>query len=46
MSSLSTYRDVEIAASEGSLPLDEITPENIYVLRGLAGDIARLSRVS
>jgi hypothetical protein len=40
MSSLSTYRDVEIAASKGSLPLGEITPENIYVLRGLAGDIA------
>ena len=40
MSSLSTYRDVAIAATGGSLPLDEVTEENIYVLDGLAEDIA------
>jgi hypothetical protein len=40
MSSLSTYRDIAIAATEGSLPLDEVTEDNIYVLKGLAEDIA------
>jgi hypothetical protein len=39
MSSLSTYRDVITAAIEGSLPL-EVTEDNVYVLKGLADDIA------
>ena len=40
MSSLDTYGDITIAAIEGSLPVDEVTENNVYVLRGLAGDIA------
>lgn len=40
MSTLCTYRDVTIAANNGSLPLDEVTDENLYVLKGLARDIA------
>ncbi len=40
MSSLSTYGDITVAATEGSLPLDEVTEDNIYALDGLAEDIA------
>ncbi len=40
MSTLCTYSDVTIAANDGSLPLDEVTDENFYVLKGLARDIA------
>ena len=40
MSSLDTYGDITIAAIEGSLRVDEVTENNVYVLRGLAGDIA------
>jgi hypothetical protein len=40
MSSLSAYDDVLSAAIEGSLPVDEVTEDNIYMLRGLAEDIA------
>jgi hypothetical protein len=40
MSSLSTFGDITVAATEGSLPLDEVTEDNIYALDGLAEDIA------
>jgi predicted Ser/Thr protein kinase len=40
MSSLSTYAELTTAAIEGSLPLDEVTEDNVYVIKGLAADIA------
>jgi serine/threonine protein kinase len=40
MSSLSTYPDITIAANAGSLPMDEVTEDNVYVLKGLTEDIA------
>jgi hypothetical protein len=40
MSSLSTYDDITSAEIEGSLPADKVTQDNIYMLRGLAEDIA------
>ncbi|OBJ90482.1 hypothetical protein A5640_24400 [Mycobacterium asiaticum] len=39
MSSLITYSDVTAAAIERSLPLHEVTQENVYVVKGLADDI-------
>ncbi|BBZ34968.1 protein export chaperone SatS [Mycolicibacterium confluentis] len=39
LSDLSTYDDIRTAATDGSLDID-ITEENIYVLTGLADDIA------
>lgn len=44
MSSLCTYRDITIAANDGSLPVDEVIDDNVYVLKGLARDIAAGSR--
>ncbi|MGB9305009.1 MAG: hypothetical protein WCB92_15395 [Mycobacterium sp.] len=40
MSSLCTYDDITIAAIDGTLPVDEVADENVYVLKGLARDIA------
>ena len=40
MSSLSTYGDITIAAIDRSLRIDDVTQDNVYVLRGLAEDIA------
>ena len=40
MSSLCTYRDITIAANDGTLPVDDVTDDNVYVLKGLARDIA------
>jgi hypothetical protein len=40
MSSLSTYDDITSVTIEGSLPVDEVTEGNVYMLRGLAEDIA------
>jgi hypothetical protein len=40
MSSLSTYPDITNATIDGSLPLDDVTDDNFYVLKGLARDIA------
>lgn len=39
LSELSTYDDVRTAATDGSLEI-EVTDENVYVLTGLADDIA------
>jgi hypothetical protein len=39
LSDLSTYDDIRTAATDGSLAI-EITDENIYVLSGLADDVA------
>ena len=39
LSELSTYDDVRTAATDGSLEI-EVTEENVYVLSGLADDIA------
>jgi hypothetical protein len=38
LSNLSTYDDIRTAATDGSLQVD-ITPDNVYVLTGLADDI-------
>ena len=40
MSSLVTYSDIMVAAIDGVLPLDDVTDENVYVIKGLADDIA------
>jgi hypothetical protein len=40
MSSLSTYRDITIAANNLSLRADEVTEDNVYMLNGLSEDIA------
>ena len=39
LSDLSTYDDIRTAATDGSLDID-VTEENVYVLTGLADDIA------
>jgi hypothetical protein len=39
LSSLSTYEDIYTAATDGSLDV-EVTEENVYVLTGLADDLA------
>ncbi|CAN5534634.1 hypothetical protein BH09ACT7_BH09ACT7_13460 [soil metagenome] len=39
LSSLSTYEDIYTAATDGSLDV-EVTAENVYVLTGLADDLA------
>lgn len=44
MSSLCTYRDVTLAANDGSLPVDDVTDENFYTLKRLAKDIAAGTR--
>lgn len=40
MSSLVTYSDITVAAIDGVLPLDDVTDDNVYIIKGLADDIA------
>jgi hypothetical protein len=40
MSSLCTYAQLTTAAIEGALSLDEVAEENVYMIKGLAADIA------